>query len=56
MKSRQRRRVGNKDVSNRQLSQGWRIAGHSSELAAFLVSLVYAASGANVVNQTPELP
>ncbi|HUX46753.1 MAG TPA: hypothetical protein VMV58_01950 [Desulfosporosinus sp.] len=39
------------DVSNRQLSHGWRIAGNSSERTALSVSLVYAAYGVNVVNK-----
>jgi len=35
------------------LSHGRRIAGNSSERTALSVSLVYAAYGANVVNQNP---
>ncbi|KUO75356.1 MAG: hypothetical protein APF81_10255 [Desulfosporosinus sp. BRH_c37] len=34
---------------------GWRIAGHSSELAALRVSLVYEAYGANVVSELVQL-
>ena len=38
------------------LASGWRIAGNSSEQTALSVSLIYAAYGANVVNQTPRGP